>query len=64
MRGNNPTTNTDPTGETYHICQTDANGNQSNCTDISDQQFAQFQQQNKDTLTFTGNGAFFKTAPS
>jgi RHS repeat-associated protein len=54
--GNNPTTNTDPTGETHHICQTDSNGNQSNCTDISDQQFGQFQQENKDTLTFTGNG--------
>ena len=54
--GNNPTTNTDPTGETYHVCQTDANGNQSNCTDISDEQFGQFQQENKDTLTFTGNG--------
>jgi RHS repeat-associated protein len=54
--GNNPTTNTDPTGETYKVCQTDANGNQSNCTDISDEQFGQFQQENKDTLTFTGNG--------
>jgi RHS repeat-associated protein len=53
---NNPTTNTDPTGETYHVCQTDPNGNQSNCTDISDEQFAQFQQENKDTLTFTGSG--------
>jgi RHS repeat-associated protein len=53
---NNPTTFTDPTGERYQICQTDASGNQSNCTDISDEQFAQFQQQNKDTLTFTGNG--------
>jgi RHS repeat-associated protein len=54
--GNNPTTNTDPTGETYQVCQTDASGNQSNCTDISDEQFAQFQEENKDTLTFTGNG--------
>jgi RHS repeat-associated protein len=54
--GNNPTTNTDPDGETYKVCQTDANGNQSNCTDISDEQFGQFQQENKDTLTFTGNG--------
>jgi RHS repeat-associated protein len=54
--GDNPTTNMDPTGETYHICQNDANGNQSNCTDISDQQFAQFEQENKDTLSFLGNG--------
>jgi RHS repeat-associated protein len=54
--GNNPTTNTDPDGETYHVCQTGANGEQTNCTDISDQQFDQFTQANKDTLTFTGNG--------
>jgi RHS repeat-associated protein len=54
--GNNPTTNTDPDGETYKVCQTDENGKQTNCTDISDEQFAQFQQENKDTLTFTGSG--------
>jgi RHS repeat-associated protein len=53
---NNPTTLTDPDGERYNVCQTDANGNQANCADISDEQFAQFEQANKDTLTFTGNG--------
>jgi RHS repeat-associated protein len=54
---NNPTTLTDPTGERYRVCQTDENGEQTNCADISDAQFAQFQQANKDTLTFTGGSA-------
>ena len=53
---NNPTTLTDPDGKRYNVCQTDTNGNQTNCADISDEQFDQFVQQNKDTLTFTGNG--------
>ena len=51
---NNPTTLTDPSGERYNVCETDANGNQTNCADISDEQFAEFQQENKDTLSFLG----------
>lgn len=54
--GNSPTSRTDPTGEKYKVCQIDSNGNSTNCADISDEQFAQFQQENKDTLTFTGSG--------
>src|SRR5207249_5391895 len=53
---NNPTTLTDPTGERYQVCQTDENGKQTNCADISDERFAQFQEENKNTLTFLGNG--------
>src|SRR5271157_5063037 len=49
---NNPTTLTDPTGERYQVCQTDTNGNKTNCADISDAQFGQLQEENKNTLTF------------
>jgi hypothetical protein len=54
--GNNPTSRTDPSGERYSVCQKDENGKDTNCADISDEQFAQFEQANKDTLTFEGNG--------
>jgi RHS repeat-associated protein len=53
---NEPTTLNDPTGETFEVCETDSKGDTSNCTEISDEQFEQFEQENKDTLTFTGNG--------
>jgi RHS repeat-associated protein len=54
---NNPTTLTDPSGERYQVCQTDTNGNKINCGDISDEQFSQFVEENKNTLVFTGNGS-------
>ena len=54
---NNPTTLTDPTGERYQVCQTDANGNKTNCADISDAQFDQLGEENKHTLIFTGSGS-------
>jgi len=54
---NNPTTLTDPTGERYQVCQTDTNGNKTNCADISDAQFGQLQEENKNTLTFAANGS-------
>ncbi|MGH9356218.1 MAG: RHS repeat-associated core domain-containing protein, partial [Terriglobia bacterium] len=54
--GNNPTTFTDPTGETYEVCQTDDNGTKINCATISDEQFDQFEGENSKTLSFTGSG--------
>jgi RHS repeat-associated protein len=54
---NNPTTLTDPTGERYQVCQTDTNGNQTNCADISDAQYNQLAEENKNTLIFAGNGS-------
>jgi len=56
---NNPTTFTDPTGERYQICQTDSSGN-SNCADVSDAEWSQFEEDNKNTLTFTGNGNIYQ----
>ena len=35
----------------------------SNCADISDAQFAKFEQANKDMLTFTGNAGWRKFLP-
>src|SRR5208337_4849111 len=57
---NNPTTLTDPTGERYQVCQTDTNGNETNCADISDAQFGQLEEENKNTLTFAANGGILQ----
>lgn len=54
--GDNPTTNNDPSGEKYRVCQTDENGDSTNCASISDEQFGKLESENKGTLTFEGNG--------
>ncbi len=54
MLRNNPTTLTDPKGDRYQVCQSDPNGNQANCANISDVQFGEFEQENHNLFTFTG----------
>jgi len=58
---NNPLKYTDPDGMVYQICQKDDGGKESNCTVVSDAAFGNFQEQNKNTLTFTGKGQVFSS---
>ena len=54
--GDNPTTNTDPTGEKYQVCQATMQDTNANCVTLSDEEFGQFEEENSKTLSFTGSG--------
>jgi RHS repeat-associated protein len=59
--GDNPTSRNDPSGEKYNVCQTDENGNSTDCASISDEQFGRLEAENKNTLTFEGNGKILQS---
>jgi RHS repeat-associated protein len=53
---NNPLIFVDPDGRVYRVCQADHDDRKTNCTYLSDAHFANFQEQNKNSLSFTGKG--------
>jgi RHS repeat-associated protein len=56
--GNNPISRTDPSGQDYKVCQEGDSGDKSNCKVLTDAQYSDFVEQNKDTLSFAGNKIF------
>jgi RHS repeat-associated protein len=57
---NNPLLLTDPTGESYQVCQKDANGKDSNCATISDADFDKLSHSSKD-IQYNNNGTVTAT---
>jgi len=57
---NNPLVYTDPNGPNYMVCQYDTAGNKTNCADLTNDQYKQYQQQNSDVHS-TASGDLYLT---
>ncbi len=57
---NNPLLLTDPTGESYQVCQKDENGKDTNCATISDADFEKLSHSSKD-IQYNSNGTVTAT---
>jgi len=57
---NNPLSYTDPSGLNYTVCQYDSDGNKTNCADLTNEQYKQYQQQNSNVHS-TASGDLYLT---